>query len=311
MDRRQVLASVAAAGITVMGSRVRAHASRPSARLSVTPVSFRDWFPQTPDFLKSGRPAPRQLTLGEFPGFVADELGIQQIELWSLYFEDLTPAYCATIKSAAKKARVGISNIQLDNIGADLAAVDDAERSQAIDIVKGWMRRAALVGAPRVRANTDQPVAGRPFDPERIADSFRQLARYGEEVGVDILLENHTGYSASIDNVLAVYERVQHERCKLLADWGNSAAADTEARIADLARMFPALGFVSAKGVSFDDDYRHLGYDIGAIVRATESAGYRGIYSIELFTMGKAMPEDPVRAVRSMAQAISANLSRT
>lgn len=248
------------------------------------------------------------MTLERFPEFIADEFALGQAELWSLYFEDLSPLYCRELKRAAQKAKVRISNIQLDNIDADLAAVDEARRMQSLELVRGWMDRAALIGAPRVRVNTDIPVAGRAFDPDHIADSYRRLAQYGDKVGVDVLVENHTGYSASIRNVVAIYERVGHRRCKMAADWGNSAAKDTKARIADLRAMFPGLGLVSAKGTRFDGEYRHIPYDIGAIVRATEASGYRGIYSVELFAFGKDMPEDPIRAVKSMIGAITANL---
>ena len=308
MNRRELLAGALALG-AVGASGVGSAAARASLqRLCVTTVCFRDWFAQTPAMLKSGRPAPRTITLGEFPQFVADEFGLGLAEFWSLYFQDLSPAYCRDLKKAADRAGVAIANIQLDNIDADLAAVDEDARMKSLEVVRQWMDRAALLGAPRVRVNTDIPVAGREFDPDRIADSYRRLAEYGDKVGVDVLIENHTGYSVSIKNVVAIYDRVKHPRCRMCADWGNSPAKDTESRIADLSLMFHGLGFVSAKGVSFDAEYRHTAYDIASIVRATEASGYRGIYSVELFALGKAMPEDPVRAVKSMIEAIAANL---
>jgi L-ribulose-5-phosphate 3-epimerase len=309
MKRRQMLTGALGLGVVALTGPAWAKTGpRSLGRLSVTTVCFRDWFAQTPAAFRSGRPTSRSMTLSRFPEFVADEFGLGQAELWSLYFEDLSPAYCRDLKRAARKAKVRIANLQLDNIDADLAAVDEPRRMQSLELVRGWMDRAALIGSPRVRVNTDTSVANRPFDADRIADSYRRLAEYGDKVGVDVLIENHTGYSASIKNVVAIYDRVKHRRCKMAADWGNSAAKDTEARIADLSAMFSGLGFVSAKGTRFDAEYRHLPYDISAIVRATEASGYRGIYSVELFAFGKDMPEDPVRAVKSMIDTIAANL---
>lgn len=309
IERRQLLGGLIGLGAAATAVPSWARLGTQSlARLSATPVSFRDWFSLTPVSFRSGRPAPRTLTLGQFPEFVAHELGLGLAELWSFYFEDLSPAYCRDLKRAAKKANVRISNIQLDNIGADLAAVDEAERAKSLEVVRGWMDRAALIGSPRVRVNTDAPTPGRAFDPERIADSYRRLANYGNRVGVEVLIENHTGYSSSIQNVVAIYKRVKHRRCKMAADWGNSPAETTEARIADLRAMFSGLGFVSAKGARFDDLYRHIAYDVPAIVRATEASGYRGVYSVELYGPREEMPEDPVRAVKSMVAMIAANL---
>lgn len=278
------------------------------SRLGATAVCFRDWFAQTPPQYTSGREPARRMKLIDYPQFVADELGLPMAELWSLYFDDLSPAYCSELGEAAAKAGVSIPNIQLDGIPADLAAEDDEARARSIEVVKQWMDRAAAIGAPRVRANTDHPTPGRPFNPDRIADSFRQLADYGDQVGVDVLIENHFGYSAVPANVVAIHERVSHPRCAMLCDWGNSATEGTQARLADLSQMFGRLGFVAAKGVHFDADYRHLDYDIGTIVRATEDAGYRGPYSVELFAMGEGMPADPVRAVLAVAECVAANL---
>ena len=309
MRRREVIKAGLAAGAlgALQSKRARAEGN-PRARLALAPVSFRDWFEKTPSFATSGRPSARRLTLLELPAFVADEFELPNAELWSYYFDDESDAYCRALARAARKAKVGVCNLQLDAIGADLAATDEGERVKSIDVVKSWMDRAVLLGCPRVRANTDEFVPDRPFDPDLIADSFRRLAVYGAKIGVDIFIENHTGYSASISNVIAIHERVGHPRCKLLADWGNSAAKSTEARIADLSLMFPHLALVSAKGRKFDADYRHVSYEIAPIVRATEASGYRGIYSIELFTASDDMPADPIRAARAMIGAITPHL---
>jgi sugar phosphate isomerase/epimerase len=118
-----------------------------------------------------------------------------------------------------------------------------------------------------------------------------------------ILVENHYG-SAVIADAAAVVRAVDHPNCRALADWGNSAATSTAQRIADLSLLFPKLELVSAKGLHFDADYRHVDYDIGAIVRATEAAGFRGIYSIELWA-DQNPPDDPVRAAHTMLDTIA------
>lgn len=284
------------------------HQPHQHARIGTTPVCFRDWFAQTPPQYTSGRDSARCLTLSEFPQFVADELGMPFTELWSLYFDDISHRYCSSLAAAAAKAGVALSNIQLDAIDADLASTDDERRTASIETIKSWMDRAALIGAPSVRANPDQPTPGRPFDPDRIAESYKRLAEYGDKIGVDVLIENHFGYSAAISNVVAIWERVGHPRCAMLADWGNSPAKTTEDRIADLSQMFGGLGLVEAKAMRFDNHYRHVSYDIGAIVRATEGSGYTGDYAVELFALGDDMPQDPVRAVLAVAETIKTNL---
>lgn len=64
---------------------------------------------------------------------------------------------------------------------------------------------------------------------------------------------------------------------------------------------------ISAKGMRFNAAYEHLSYDLAPCVRAAEQAGFKGIYSIELWTPTDP-PADPVRAVRSVADIIRRQL---
>lgn len=275
-------------------------------RLGVTSVCFREWFAQTHGWLgqvPEAERTPRRITLLEFPAFVAAEFGIGNAEIWNFHFAEQSLDYCRAIRAATDAAGIRIANLQLDLIGVDLAAPDAAARGEALAQTKEWMRRAAACGAPMMRANTNVPVEGRPFDVPLIAQSFRELAEFGRGIGVTILVENHYG-STIIRNAMDVVRAVGDANCRPLLDWGNTPGASTESRIADYAQMFPGLALVSAKGLHFDADYRHVEYDVAALTRAVEQSGFRGVYSIELY-VDKDPPRDPVRAVHSMIDAIA------
>jgi Sugar phosphate isomerases/epimerases len=83
---------------------------------------------------------------------------------------------------------------------------DPAKRAATIKAVKGWMDRAAAIGATSL-APTPATGPANGWDPKRTADGFRQLAEYGKGIGVMILIENHIGYSANIDKVVEVSRR--------------------------------------------------------------------------------------------------------
>ena len=138
----------------------------------------------------------------------------------------------------------------------------------------------------------------------RTADSFRQLAEYGKKINVKILVENHIGYSADIDKVVAVIKAVNNPYCHAICDWGNSPK--NEGQVAALSKLFPFLELVSAKELDFDENNKHVNYDVVPIIKATEASGYKGIYSIEFY--GKP-PKDTVAAARDMIKALSANIS--
>lgn len=275
-------------------------------RIGITTVCFRERFPAT---RSRGAVAPPggDLTLLTAPKFIADQLGLHNVEVWSAQFAETSLDYCRQIKAAAAAVGSKIINVQVDG-PENLSDPDASKRSASLAAIKQWMDRAAAVGAPTMRANTG---GGSPeaWDVSRTADSFRQLAQYGKAIGVKILIENHTGYSANIDKVVQLASAVNDPNCRVIADWGNTPSTSPAERVAGLSKLFPFLELVSAKELEFDDQNRHVSYDIVPLIKATEASGFRGIYSIEFYS--NRPPRDVVAAAKDMMQAIAANIART
>jgi len=271
-------------------------------RIGITTVCFRDRFASTRDKTAGAVPAGEELTLLTAPKFIADTLGLHNVEIWSAQFAEQSLDYCKRIRASAEAVKSRITNIQVDG-SENLSDPDAAKRAASIETIKRWMDRAAAVGAPTCRANTG---GGPPeaWDVNRTADSFRQLAQYGKKIGVKILVENHIGYSADIDKVVAVIKAVNDPYCRAICDWGNSPS--NEGRVGALSKLFPFLELVSAKELDFDENNKHVNYDVVPIIKATEASGYKGIYSIEFY--GKP-PKDTVAAARDMIKALSANIT--
>jgi sugar phosphate isomerase/epimerase len=270
-------------------------------RIGITTVCFRDRFTSTRGKDAGPVPAGEELTLLTAPKFIADTLGLHNVEIWNAQFAEQSIDYCKQIRFAAEAVKSRITNIQVDG-SENLSDPDAAKRAASVELIKRWMDRAAAVGAPTCRANTG---GGPPdaWDVNRTADSFRQLAEYGRKIGVKILVENHVGYSADIDKVVAIIKAVNDPFCRAICDWGNSPS--NEGRVGALSKLFPYLELVSAKELDFDENNKHINYDVVPIIKATEASGYKGIYSIEFY--GKP-PKDTVAAARDMIKALSANI---
>src|SRR5207244_7385517 len=103
-------------------------------------------------------PPSSDLTLLTAPNFIASELGLHNVEIWSAQFAETSLDYCRQVKAAAAAAGSKIIDIQVDG-PENLSDPDAAKRAASIDQIKQWMDRAAAVGAPRMRANTG---GGRP-----------------------------------------------------------------------------------------------------------------------------------------------------
>ena len=271
------------------------------SRIGITTVCFRERFPAT---RTKGAAAPPggDLTLLTAPKFIADQLGIHNVEIWNLQFAETSLDYCKQIKAAAAAVGSKILNVQVDG-PFNLSDTDATKRAASVAGIKQWMDRTAAVGAPRMRANTGR-LSGPGWTVDQTADSFRQLAEYGQTIGVKILIENHEG-SSNPDRVVEIVKAVNHPNCRVLCDWGNSDLSD---RLAGLRKLFPNLELVSAKELDFDDTNKHVSYDIVPIIKATEASGFRGIYSIEFYS--DRPPKDVVGAAKDEMQAIAANLSK-
>ena len=276
------------------------------SRIGITTVCFRSRFAQTKTMMAEPTTAPA-LTLLTAPQFIADELGLHNVEVWDYHFDEKTIPYCEQVRAAAERVGSRISNVQVDDL-ADLSSPDAAVRAQGVTQAKEWADRTAALGAPSFRVNTGGEEGGT-MPLQLTTESFKQIAEYAAQKNVTVLVENHIGYSRNIDNVVALVNAVNHPNCRILTDYGNTPSGGTAERVAALAKLFPKTEFVSAKAVAFDEQLTPATYDYGALVKATEDAGYQGIYSIEMWPEGGASPPaDPLRAAQNMKELTLANL---
>jgi len=268
-------------------------------RIGMTTVCWRHNF--NPPIGGAATSGPKFDMLGA-PQFFKDRFGIRNVEIWNMQFPDTSIAFCKKLRANAEAIGSRIINIQLDE-DYDLSSTDQKRREDSIALVKGWMDRAVAVGAPTMRANIDSGKPGLDLQIGPATQSFVALAEYAKSIGIKILIENHIGASAKVDNCVALLKAVNHPSCRSIIDWGNSDASSPEGRLADLSKLFPYVELVSAKGLHFDANYHHVDYPIAPLVAATEASGYKGIYSVELYAE-PGPPADPVAACKSMINAI-------
>lgn len=275
--------------------------ARAVRRIAVSNNSFREMF-VTP----AGQTA--QLTLLDFPAFVRTRLGLRNLELISTHFTSMSDAYCRELRASAKAAGCRIVNVLHSDRRVDMVGGDEASRAAGLQSVKDWMTRASTLGAGSLRTNANYTASNTLDENARVVAVFRELAEFGQGIGVKILVENHVGYTSSIANTLRVVREVDHPYCRAIVDWGNSSAADDDARAADIQILMPYVELVSAKGIEFDADGRHMSFDQARLVQAAETGGFRGMYSVDLYS--ERAPKDSVGAAASMIRTISEGLAR-
>ncbi len=125
-----------------------------------------------------------------------------------------------------------------NNAPQNLADPNDELRKEGIRVAKLWMDASALLGAKTMRANTG--VSGTRIMPEaaphetgypkndkivvylkQCIESFKELADYGQKVGVKITIENHWGLCANPMNIRIIMDEVNHPYCECTPDFAN------------------------------------------------------------------------------------------
>jgi len=149
------------------------------SRIGITTVCFRERFAKSRS--RGAAPPPGgDLTLLTAPKFIADNLGLHNVEIWNYQFDDTSLDYCKKIKAAADAAGSKITDLQLD-LGPDdnLSDPDATKRAASIKTIKEWMdppRRAVRRACAPTRA-PDPSLHGIPSVRPTGSGSWRSTAR--------------------------------------------------------------------------------------------------------------------------------------
>ncbi len=281
-----------------------------------------------------------EITMLDLPQFTKDTYeGASRIDVWSSLFGDVTdssqfgtrvrqgrtlPGEFDPSKTSAKKwldqlaAKTASTGIEVQHISnnapRNLSVLDKESRREGIRVGKIWLEAARQIGARSMRVNTGGPrivpcattETGYPQNDEIVAllkagiESFKELADYGEEMGVKVTIENHWGLSAHPMNVLIILNEVNSAYCEASPDYCNW---EHEYMLYHgLEALIPyASSMCHAKRWS-----RYPNVDIARCTRILSAANYRGYVSLEYETSG--LDDDPVKGTLKLMEDVVAAL---
>jgi sugar phosphate isomerase/epimerase len=252
----------------------------------------------------------------EFPAMAAG-YGIDTIELVNtFYFSKANDeAYWTEFKKRCAEAGVRVGLIMCDALG-HLGDADPELRKTAVENHHAWVDVAAFLGADSIRVNaagegTREEVA------EAAVDGLSRLAEYGAEKGINVLVENHGGYSSDGAWLAGVIERVGMDNVGTLPDFGNfcieegpEGCIDEYDRYRGVAELMPYAKAVSAKSHAFDEDGSEVHTDFFRMMKIVKDSGYEGDVGIEY--EGDLLPEDEgIRATKALLERVIAQLQQS
>lgn len=224
-----------------------------------------------------------KITNLDFAKVAKEEFGIEAIEYVNQFFKDKAKdqKYLAELKQRAEDVGVKSLLIMCDGEGA-LGDADEAKRKTAVENHYKWVEAAKYLGCHSIRVNAQ---SGGTYEEQidRAADGLRKLSEFGDEHGINVIVENHGGNSSNGAWLAAVMKKVDHKRCGTLPDFGNFNIGGGKQydRYQGVDELMPFAKAVSAKSHEFDDkgnetktDYKKM---LEIVVKKHNYHGYCGI----------------------------------
>jgi len=226
----------------------------------------------------------------------ANELGFQGIEYVSQLYNNHIEAMgidsvLAILKTNSEKHGMKNVLIMVDGEGS-LASTDDKERKKTVENHFKWVDAAKYLGCHSIRVN-----AHGEGTPEEVAvaavDGLNQLSTYAEKQGINILVENHGGYTSNGQWLADVMKKVGKSNVGTLPDFGNFCQTIGYGSINDvnckdpydiykgLTELMPYAKAVSAKSYDFDEGGSQPKIDYLKMMEIVKNAGYTGFVGVE------------------------------
>ncbi|WP_341215145.1 sugar phosphate isomerase/epimerase family protein [uncultured Wocania sp.] len=221
----------------------------------------------------------------------AKSLGFEAIEYVSgLYKKEVNEMGIDEVvkKLKAESEKHGVKNllIMIDGEG-NLATSDENELKSALEKHKKWVDAAKALGCHSIRVNAhgdgtydevlNQAVVG-----------LTKLSEYAQTKGINILVENHGGFTSNGQWLSSVMAKVNMPNCGTLPDFGNfcikrkkDGCEDEYDKYKGIKELMPYAKAVSAKSYDFDEQGNETVIDYVRILQTVKDAGYSGYIGIE------------------------------
>ncbi|MBI3464281.1 MAG: sugar phosphate isomerase/epimerase [Planctomycetes bacterium] len=301
LDRRTFLqaAGGASAGLAIAGMT----GSLPGAQQPAYQISLAEW--SLHRALKAN-----QLDNRDFAKVAKQDYGIDAIEYVDQFFSDKAKdqQYLGELKTRAADLGVKIQLIMIDTAGA-LGEPDDAKRTGAVEKHYQWVEAAKFLGCHSIRVNARS--RGSYEEQQKLAaDGLRRLSEFAAGHQINVIVENHGGFSSNGQWLASVMKMVALPNCGTLPDFGNFRVAESEEydRYKGVAELMPFAKAVSAKSYDFDAEGNETTIDYARMMKIVLDAGYHGYVGIEYEGRRLSEPEG-ILATKKLLEKVRASLA--
>jgi len=227
----------------------------------------------------------------DFPVMAKKEFGISVVEYVNSFFKDKADdtKYLNELLKRCKDNGVKNHLIMCDGEG-ELGDLDDSKRLQAVENHYKWVNAAKYLGCKTIRVNASGN--GSMEDVAKAAvDGLSRLGEYAAKEKINVIVENHGGYSSNGTWLSGVMKTVNKPNVGTLPDFGNfcvkrdakdwTICTDEYDRYKGVGEMMPYAKGVSAKSIDFDEKGNCVETDYYKMMKVVKDAGFKGYVGIE------------------------------
>lgn len=238
----------------------------------------------------------------DFPVRASKEFGIHAVEYVNQFFMDKAESsrYLNELNTICGDHGVANVLIMVDHEGF-LADPSAAERDQAVERHFKWVDAAKFLGCHSIRVNCFGSGSAEEMS-KRSIESLQKIAEYAEPLGINVLVENHGGYSSDPVWLTHVIRETHMSNCGTLPDFGNFCLQREKGdmwespcmrwfdRYLGMEQLLPFAKGISAKSFDFDEQGKCVETDFSRMLTLVKASKYEGYVGVEY--EGKLLPEE-------------------
>lgn len=259
----------------------------------------------------------------DFAATARNKYGIEAIEYVNQMFKDKATdaTYLAELNKRAADNGVFQNLIMIDGEGG-MAETDKKMLAEAIENHKKWVDAAHTLGCKSIRVNAFSSNKNPEEAAKAAVEGLSKLGEYGAQAGINVIVENHGGYSSNGDWLSGVMKEINKPNVGCLPDFGNfcirrdnkdgdpwnGPCVEEYDRYKGVGQMMPFAKGVSAKTHDFDAEGNCTETDYRKMLQVVKEAGYTDYIGIE-YEGEKVSEEEGIRLTKALLEKVGTELS--
>ncbi len=249
----------------------------------------------------------------DFPAKAKNDFGIDIVEYVNTCFKSKTKTFKENgvddnyLKELLKRCKDnGVKNhlIMCDAEG-NLGDSDAKKRMETVENHFKWVNAAKYLGCKTIRVNAAGSGSAEEVA-KHAADGLHKLGEYAAKSKINVIVENHGGYSSNGKWLTGVMKEVGLKNVGTLPDFGNFCISregrnckESYDRYVGVEELMPYAKGVSAKANNFNANGDESDMDYMRLLQIVKKSGFKGIVGIE-YEGDKLSEDDGIKATLAL-----------